>query len=35
MYNSNNIGKAILVTGCGGPLDCEKFGLPHFLDQWF
>jgi hypothetical protein len=26
--------KAILVTGHGVPLGCEKARLPHFLDSW-
>jgi hypothetical protein len=26
-------GKAIPVTGRGGPYDCETSGLPHFLDN--
>jgi hypothetical protein len=26
-------GKAIPVTGCGGPEGCEKSRLPHFLDN--
>jgi hypothetical protein len=28
-------GKAILVTGHGGPQGCETLKLPHFLDNWF
>jgi hypothetical protein len=28
-----NKGKAISVTGRGGPLDCETSRLPHFLDS--
>jgi hypothetical protein len=27
-------GKAIPVTGHGGPLGCEISRLPHFLDNW-
>jgi hypothetical protein len=26
-------GKAIPVTGCGGPEGCEMSRLPHFLDN--
>jgi hypothetical protein len=26
-------GKAIPVTGCGGPKGCETSRLPHFLDS--
>jgi hypothetical protein len=26
--------KAIPVTGCGGPQDCETSILPHFPDNW-
>jgi hypothetical protein len=26
-------GKAIPVTGCGGPQGCETSRLPHFLDS--
>jgi hypothetical protein len=26
-------GKAILVTGCGGPEGCERSRLSHFLDN--
>jgi hypothetical protein len=26
-------GKAIPVTGCGGPRGCEMSRLPHFLDN--
>jgi hypothetical protein len=28
-------GKAIPVTGCGGPYVCETSRLPHFLGNWF
>jgi hypothetical protein len=28
-------GKAIPVTGRGGPYGCEKSRLSHFLDSWF
>jgi hypothetical protein len=27
-------GKAITVTGRGGPQGCETSRLPHFLDNW-
>jgi hypothetical protein len=27
-------GKAIPVTGHGGPQGCEMLRLPHFLDNW-
>jgi hypothetical protein len=27
-------GKAIPVTGHGGPLGCETSKVPHFLDDW-
>jgi hypothetical protein len=27
-------GKAITVTGRGGPYGCETSRLPHFLDNW-
>jgi hypothetical protein len=27
-------GKAIPVTGRGGPKGCEMSRLPHFLDSW-
>jgi hypothetical protein len=26
-------GKAVSVTGCGGPLGCERWRFPHFLDN--
>jgi hypothetical protein len=34
-YEENNIkkGKAIPVTGCGGPQGCEMSSLPHLLDN--
>jgi hypothetical protein len=28
-------GKAIPVTGGGGPKGCEMSRLPYFLDNWF
>jgi hypothetical protein len=27
-------GKAVSVTGCGGPQGCETARLPHFVDSW-
>jgi hypothetical protein len=33
--NSKDKGKAIPVTGRGGPEDCKASRLPHFLDNWF
>jgi hypothetical protein len=27
-------GKALPVTGRGGPYGCERLRLPHFLDIW-
>jgi hypothetical protein len=27
-------GKAIPVTGCGGPQGCVMLSLSHFLDNW-
>jgi hypothetical protein len=27
-------GKAVPVTGLGGPYDCETSSLPHLLDNW-
>jgi hypothetical protein len=32
--NISEVGKAILVTGHGGPKGCETSKFPHFLDQW-
>jgi hypothetical protein len=31
--SSKGKGKAIPVTGCGGPYGCETLRLPHFLDN--
>jgi hypothetical protein len=34
-YDEERKGKAIAVTGHGGPQSCETLRLPHFLDNQF